>query len=183
MESQPDRSVDPHATLSFPQAQPDGPNPDAREAGIGNGTATGTGSTRRVVLALAGLLAGGRAALAAPEPDASQPLRESAQARLTLAQEALKAVRANIGRGMFGPGERDPIAIWSRRRLEARLDLSRSRTDRRAAAQEHLDEMKAVEQHVQRMHRAGQVDQLSLMDAQYRRLEAQSALDKENATA
>ncbi len=91
----------------------------------------------------------------------------------------METVRADIGRGQFNPGERDPISIWSRRRMEARLDLSATKADRVAAVQEHLDEMKAVEQLLDRLQEAGQVDPLSRMDAEYRRLEAESLLEKE----
>jgi hypothetical protein len=103
----------------------------------------------------------------------------TAQARLTLARAALDSVRAHVGRGQFSPGERDPIWIWSRRRLEARLELSKTKADRGVAAQEHLDEMKAAEQIVIRMHQAGEVDRLVKMEAEYRRLEAQSWLERE----
>ncbi len=103
----------------------------------------------------------------------------TAQARLALARAALEAVRANVGRGQFSPGERDPIWIWSRRRLEARLELGKTKPDRVAAAQEHLDEMKGVEQLIIRMLQAGQVDRLVKMEAEYRRLEAESWLERE----
>jgi hypothetical protein len=134
-------------------------------------------STRRTILALAGALTAGQAASAvAAEPAAPSP---AAEARLKLAREAMEAVRAQVGRGRFRPGERDPLWIWSRRRLEARLELARTRTERVAAAQEHLDEMKATEQLVTREHEAGEVDRLALMEAQYRRLEAVSWLERE----
>jgi len=123
--------------------------------------------------------ASGTATLAAEgEGRRSSP---SAEARLKLARTALEAVRVNIGRGLFNPGERDPIYIWSRRRLEAWLDLSANKEERVAAAREHLDEMKAVEQLVNRMHEDGQIDLLSKLDAEYRRLEAESWLEREQA--
>jgi hypothetical protein len=136
-------------------------------------------ATRRVLLALGGLLAGGPAALAAPRE--ARRSTAVAQARLKLAQEALAAVHANIGRGGFGPGGRDPVAIWSRRRLEARFELSTTKGDRVAAAQEHFDEMKGLEQLLERLHKVGEGDQLALMDAEYRRLEAESWLEQEKA--
>ena len=136
-------------------------------------------TTRRALLALGGLIAGGRAALAAT--DESPKPNTSAQARLKLAQEAMETVRAALGRGQFGPGERDPISIWSRRRMEARLDLSKTKAERVAAAREHLDEMARVEQLVNRMYQAGQVDKMARMDAEYRRWEAQSWLEREQA--
>jgi hypothetical protein len=103
----------------------------------------------------------------------------TAKARLALARAALAAVRTDVGRGQFNPGERDPISIWSRRRLEARLDLSKTKADRVAAAQEHVDEMKNVEQLIIRLDQAGLVDRLAKMDAEYRRLEAESWLERE----
>jgi hypothetical protein len=136
-------------------------------------------ASRRMLLAFGGLLAGGHAALAAPRE--SPRSTAGAQARLKLAQEALAAVRANIGRGEFGPGGRDPIAIWSRRRLDARFELSATKLERIAAAQEHLEEMKGLEQILDRMSKAGEVDQLIRMDAEYRRLEAESWLEQEKA--
>ena len=105
-----------------------------------------------------------------------------AQARLDLARAAMAAVRAAVGRGQFSPGERDPISIWSRRRLEARLDLSKTKADRVAAAQEHVDEMKGVEQLIIQLVQAGQVDRLVKMDAEYRRLEAESWLEREKSS-
>ena len=149
--------------------------PDAGSGGLVRGT------TRRSLLALGGLLAGGPAALAAAG-DAKRP-SATAEARLKLARVALEAVRVSIGRGPFNPGERDPISLWSRRRMEARLDLSETKADRIAAAQEHLDEMKAVEQLVVRLHEVGHVDPLARMDAEYRRLEAESWLEKEKTRA
>jgi hypothetical protein len=132
--------------------------------------------SRRTLLGLAGLLAGSGAALAAP---GDSPAPSTATARLALARDAIEAVRANIGRGLFQPGERDPIYIWSQRRLEARLDLSPKKADRIAAAQEHLDEMKKVEDVVGRMHAAGAVDRLPKLEAEYRRLEAEGWLQRE----
>jgi hypothetical protein len=135
-------------------------------------------STRRAVLAIAGALTAGHAASAlAAEAPAPSP---TAEARLKLAREAMEAVRAQVGRGQFRPGERDPLWIWSRRRLEARLELARAKPERVAAAQEHLDEMKAAEQLITRQHEAGEVDRLALMEAQYRRLEAESWLERES---
>jgi hypothetical protein len=109
----------------------------------------------------------------------AEDVSATAQARLALARAALAAVSVAVGRGHFNPGERDPISIWSRRRLESRLDLSKTKADRIAAAQEHVDEMKGVEQLVLRLEQAGQVDRLSRMDAEYRRLEAESWLERE----
>jgi hypothetical protein len=136
-------------------------------------------ATRRALLALGGLLASGTAARAAQvEGRRSSP---SAEARLKLARTALEAVRANINRGLYKPGERDPIYIWSRRRLEARLELSATKEERVSAAQEHLNEMKAAEQPVSRMYESGQIDLLAKLDAEYRRLEAESWLEREKA--
>ena len=119
----------------------------------------------------------GLTAVAGEKPGAPSA---TAQARLAVARAALQAVRADIGRGHFNPGERDPIWIWSRRRLEARLDISNTKAERVAAAQEHVDEMKGVEQLILRMYKAGQVDSLIKLDAEYRRLEAESWLEREN---
>ena len=138
------------------------------------------GATRRTLLGLVGLFAAGRAAQAAPGDTLAASA--AAQGRLKLAREGMEAVRANIARGQFNPGERDPIYIWSRRRMEARIDLSATKADRVAAAQEHVDEMKAAEQLVERVHAAGDVDRLVQMDAQYRRLEAESWLEREKAS-
>jgi hypothetical protein len=60
--------------------------------------------------------------------------------------------------------------------MEARHDLSVTAADRIAAAQEHYDEMLKIERLVARLHQAGQIDPLAWMDAQYRRLEAESWL-------
>jgi len=106
----------------------------------------------------------------------------NAQARLALARAAMAAVRADVGRGQFNPGERDPISIWSRRRLETRLELSKTKADRVAAAQEHVGEMKGVEQIIIQLVQAGQVDRLVKMDAEYRRLEAESWLEREKSS-
>jgi hypothetical protein len=126
------------------------------------------------LLAFGGLMMGGVRALAAP----AAPLgsTEAALARVKLAQEGLKAVRQHISRGGFHAGERDPVYVWSRRRYEARHELARTKAERIAAAQEHFDEMSQVERLVEQIHKAGDADPLSLMDAQYRRLEAETWL-------
>jgi hypothetical protein len=134
--------------------------------------------SRRGFVGSAGLAASLLGLPAGANDDAEEGLA-TARARLALARAALEVVRANVGRGQFSPGERDPIAIWSRRRLEARLELSKTKADRVAAAQEHVDEMKQVEQLIVRLEQAGQVDFLGKMDAEYRRLEAQSWLERE----
>jgi hypothetical protein len=138
-----------------------------------------TRSTRRALLVLGGLAlaAGGRAVRAAGDRKPSA----TTEARLKLAQAAVEAVRAHISRTEFNAGERDPLVIWSRRRLEARLDLSTTKAQRVAAAREHLDEMKGLEQTVIRMHEMGQIDRLTRMDAEYRRLEAENWLEQEQA--
>jgi hypothetical protein len=128
---------------------------------------------------LGGLLAGGRV-VRATEGE-SRGSSATAEARLKLARTALDAVRAHVSRGRFDPGERDHVFVWSRRRMEARLDLSKSKADRIAAAQEHVEEMRAMEAVVARMIAVGEVDRLSLLDAQYRRLEAESWLEQEKA--
>ena len=71
-------------------------------------------TTRRTLLGITGVLAGGHAALAAPQD--KQEIKVAAEARLKLVREAMELVRVNLGRGHFQPGERDPIYIWSRRR-------------------------------------------------------------------
>jgi hypothetical protein len=134
--------------------------------------------SRRGFVGSAGLAAS-LLGLTAGANDDVEAASATARARLALARAALEAIRANVGRGQFSPGERDPIAIWSRRRLEARLELSKTKADRVAAAQEHVDEMKQVEQLIVRLEQAGQVDFLGKMDAEYRRLEAQSWLERE----
>jgi PHD/YefM family antitoxin component YafN of YafNO toxin-antitoxin module len=138
-----------------------------------------TRHSRRALLAMAGLVAGGQVVRAAQE----QPRGSlaNAEARLKLAVEAIDAVRLVIGRGRFTAGERDPIVIWSRRRYEARLDISKSKAERVTAAQEHVDEMRKVEEVVARLTAAGELDRLSLMDAQYRRLEAENWLEQQKA--
>jgi hypothetical protein len=134
--------------------------------------------SRRGFVGSAGLAASLVGLTAGANDDAEEGLA-TARARLALARAALEVVRANVGRGQFSPGERDPISIWSRRRLEALLELSKTKADRVAAAQEHVDEMKQVEQLIVRLEQAGQVDLLGKMDAEYRRLEAQSWLERE----
>jgi hypothetical protein len=136
-----------------------------------------TRHSRRALLAMAGLMAGGQVVRAAQEP--TQGPSANAQARLKLAMTAIEAVRTAVGRGRFNAGERDPIVIWSRRRLEAKIDMSTSKTERVAAAQEHLDEMRKMEESVARLTAAGELDRLSLMDAQYRRLEAEKWLEQQ----
>ena len=100
--------------------------------------------SRRGFVGSAGLAASLLGLTAGANDDAEEGLA-TARARLALARAALEVVRANVGRGQFSPGERDPISIWSRRRLEARLDLSKTKADRVAAAQEHVDEMKHIQ--------------------------------------
>jgi hypothetical protein len=140
-----------------------------------------TRHSRRALLAMAGLLAGGQVVRAAQE----QPRGSSANAesRLKLATAAIDAVRAVVSRGRFTAGERDPIVIWARRRLEAKIDLSKSKAERIAAAQEHVDEMRKLEEVVAHLSAAGELDRLSVMDAQYRRLEAEHWLEQQKSKA
>ena len=80
-----------------------------------------TRHSRRALLAMAGLIAGGRVVRAAQEP--TRGSSSNAEARLKLASAAIEGVRTTLSRGRFTAGERDPIVIWSRRRYEAKLDL------------------------------------------------------------
>jgi hypothetical protein len=141
-------------------------------------------ASRRSLLGLLGLIAGSRAVATATATAAgtdTSPAAVTAEARLTLARSTIEVVRANVARGQFNPGERDPIYIWSQRRMEARFDLSTTKAERIAAAQEHFDEMKAAEELVNRVHAAGDTDRLDLVDAEYRRLEAASWLEREKS--
>ncbi|MHC5543906.1 hypothetical protein ACYOEI_37235, partial [Singulisphaera rosea] len=104
-----------------------------------------------------------------------------AEARLKLAQKAIEAVRVNIDRGNINPASRDPIVIWSRRRMEARLALSTSKTARLAAIEEHVEEMKRLETILDQLSKVDEVEPLSIMDARYRRLEAEDLLEQEKA--
>ena len=160
------------------QTEAGDPAPGAETPRAGSGPRAAK-ATRRALLALGGWLAGGRVVRAALDEHSQEAA--TAQARLKLAEAALGALRAHTGRGQFNVGERDPIAVWSRRRLDAKLELSRSKEERVAAARQHLDEMKGVEQIVNRMHAAGEIDRLSQMDAEYRRLEAEHWLEQEQA--
>jgi hypothetical protein len=138
-----------------------------------------TRHSRRALLATAGLVAGGQVVRAAQEQ--TRGSSSNAEARLKLATAAIDAVRSVVSRGRFTAGERDPIVIWSRRRLEAKLDLSKATAERIAAAQEHVDEMRKLEEAVARLFGAGELDRLSLMDAQYRRLEAEKWLEQQKS--
>jgi hypothetical protein len=165
---------------------PDGPGDDRRSPSPSPSPEIEPGgslrqTTRRSLLAFGGLLASGTTALAADGE--TRRASRSAEARLKLARAALDTVRTHIDRGQYKPGERDPIYIWSRRRQEARLDLSAARDERVAAAQEHLDEMRAAEQIVSRLYATGAIDFLAKMDAEYRRMEAESWLEQEQAKA
>lgn len=128
---------------------------------------------------MAGLVAGGQVVRAAQEQKRGSS--SNAEARLKLATAAIEAVRLAVSRGRFTAGERDPIVIWSRRRLEAKIDLSMTKPERIAAAQEHVDEMRKLEEIVTRLNDAGELDRLTLMDAQYRRLEAENWLEQQKA--
>jgi hypothetical protein len=78
--------------------------------------------------------------------------------------------------------EPGPIQPW---RTRPDLDLvattaggavgpEQRKADRVAAAEEHVDEMKQAERLIIRLAQAGQVDLLGEMEAEYRRLEAES---------
>jgi hypothetical protein len=138
-----------------------------------------TRHSRRALLAMAGLIAGERVVRAAQEQ--ARGSSSNAEARLKLASAAIEGVRTTISRGRFTAGERDPIVIWSRRRYEAKVDLSKTRAERVAAAQEHVDEMRRLEEVVDRLTAAGELDRLNLMDAQYRRLEAENWLEQQKS--
>jgi hypothetical protein len=135
--------------------------------------------SRRALLAMAGLMAGGRVVRAAQEEPRGSST--NAGARLKLAIDAIEGVRVAVRREGFSAGECDLVFIWSQRRFEARIDLSKTKAERIAAAQEHLDEMRKVEEAVARLNAAARLGRLGLMDAQYRRLEAENWLEQQKS--
>jgi hypothetical protein len=109
------------------------------------------------------LIVGGRVVRAAQVQ--TRGSSSNAEARLKLASAAIEGVRTTLSRGRFTAGERDPIVIWSRRRYEAKLDLSKTKAERVSAAQEHVEEMRKMEEFVARLTAAGELDGRSIPPA------------------
>ncbi len=68
------------------------------------------------------------------------------------------------------------VAGWSRRLMEAELELSTTKTRRIAAIQEHRDRMRRNEQMADAQARTGRLDASDVLKARFYRLEADQAL-------
>ena len=68
------------------------------------------------------------------------------------------------------------VACWSRRLMEAELELSTTKTRRIAAIQEHRDRMRRNEQMADAQARAARLNASDVLKARFYRLEADQAL-------
>jgi hypothetical protein len=95
----------------------------------------------------------------------------SRKSRIQLAEQALKMIHEREAAQNAKP-DVDAIDLWSRRLAEAQGGKGASREERIKAYEGHLAQMEQAFQRVDRWAKAGQVQPLDALDAQYRRDEA-----------
>jgi hypothetical protein len=119
--------------------------------------------SKKLALLAASLIAVSGAAFALPAPQAPAATDPTAAARLKLAQKAFEESivktldvlvappagrpedQGNIGERIFDGPKAERFYLWSRRWMEAASAQARTKADRVAAAQAHLDRMKGLE--------------------------------------
>ena len=139
-------------------------------------TAFSTVMAGAVLLALAGpaVRAGGPAAAgqapaANKAPDGQIALKK---ALLTVARNTYEQFLQRRRLGLADPGA-ETYYLWSRRWLDAQLDLAGNKEERAAAYRDHLGRMRDVEQKARAQARAGQAEGAGASAAEYFRLQAE----------
>jgi hypothetical protein len=115
------------------------------------------------------------AAQGAPEENRG---KNSAKARLEVARKGLAIVEKQ------GPGNGeayDGVFIWSKRVLDAELDLSGNEAERLAALAAHLTRTKRLEEVAKDLHARGAVSDLEVLEAEYHRYDAEVQLAEARA--
>jgi RNA polymerase sigma factor (sigma-70 family) len=117
---------------------------------------------------------GGRFGVAPASGGTSGPAPSSASKRLAVAQQALQAAEKMMLAGEMP--DSNLVSVWSRRLAETLDEMSQDQAGRLAALQAHLDRMKLFESRAKTMHENGQMSELSFLEAQFRRAEAEDWL-------
>lgn len=107
----------------------------------------------------------------------SKPPDANAKARLDVARQGYETVQELVARGRLIE-ETDRLAIWSRRIMDAQRD---SGGDVVAAAQEHLERMKAYASRAEAQYKAAQASYSAVLDGRFQVLEAEALLAKAQA--
>jgi hypothetical protein len=110
------------------------------------------------------------AAQGAPEDNRG---KESAKARLEVARKGLAIVETGDAY--------DGVFIWSKRVLDAELDLSGNEAERMAALAANLTRTKRLEDVAKALHARGLVSELEVLEAEYHRYDAEVQLAEARA--
>jgi hypothetical protein len=100
------------------------------------------------------------------------------EARIKVAQRALNSINQRIISGVGIMNRDNLIYMWSRRLLLAQLETSPSEDERVAFLEAYLARMKDLEKRVDGHFRERRISDIEYMDAQFRRLEAETWLVK-----
>ncbi len=136
---------------------------------------------RRVVLCLSGVALAFAAVVGSlrSETDKAESLDELAAARVKIARRALE--RAELRRlgpvsGVEDGRDEKGLVAWSRRLLEAELDVSQTKAQRMAAAQANVDRMTKMHTRMQELHNMGRLPGDDADLAEYYLVEAKELL-------
>jgi hypothetical protein len=97
-----------------------------------------------------------------------------AEQRLKLAREAMRAL-GELER-MREPVTSEQLYRWSHRLMQVELKVRANEADRTAAVTKHLERMKSIEERVEEGYRNGEISYFNLLEARWRRLEAEALL-------
>jgi outer membrane protein TolC len=105
------------------------------------------------------------------EPEGKLTTRELIQARRDLARSQYDRTVASYQAGReIGP---DALSVWSRRWMEAEVELAGRKSDRVAAAEAHADRMRVLKDLARARYQAGVAGSDDMAEAQYHYLEAE----------
>jgi RNA polymerase sigma factor (sigma-70 family) len=119
------------------------------------------------------------APLAAGPPEGEAASKKLKEALLTAARKTYEETMARYRNANLEGSE--SLYLWSRRWLEAQLDLAAAKDDRIAAYREHLDRMRSVEKIAKAFANAGQGRVSDASAAEYYRTQAEIWLEQAKA--
>ena len=119
-----------------------------------------------------------RQAVPAPSPAAPEVPQELLKARLETARKGLEAAQ---GEHKAGRGRLEAVFFWTQRVVEAELALSDKKADRIAAHEKLVKLAKDIEETAKAHFDVGQASHQELLDAAYRRIEAEIELARAKA--
>lgn len=133
---------------------------------------------RMVQLMLPGVILVGIGVAASAPADLENP-RSLAKQRLQVAQEANNAIKTMRKNRENASAEQ--VYRWSRRLMEAEMEMSEKKADQIAAVNAYLLRMKEIEKLAKEGYQQGEVGYLELVDAKWYVLEAESLLSRAKA--